>query len=51
VAKGQATLSGYHLAFLVGAALMVCAIALLATGIRKRDVENINAEEPLAVAA
>jgi EmrB/QacA subfamily drug resistance transporter len=51
VEKAQATLSGYHLAFLVGAVLMVAALALLAVGIRKRDVESINAEEPVAAAA
>jgi MFS family permease len=50
-AKAAATLSGYHLAFLVGALLMAAAIVILATLIRRRDVEAINTEEPLPVAA
>jgi EmrB/QacA subfamily drug resistance transporter len=51
VAKHAATLSGYHLAFLIGAALMVAAFAVLATLLRKRDVASINTEEPMAIAA
>jgi EmrB/QacA subfamily drug resistance transporter len=50
-AKDSATLSGYHLAFLVGAMLMVAAIVVLATLLRKEDVAAINAEEPIAIAA
>jgi EmrB/QacA subfamily drug resistance transporter len=50
-AKSAATLSGYHLAFLIGAALMLSAIGLLAAFIRKRDVEQINTEETLPIAA
>jgi MFS family permease len=47
-----ALVSGYHLAFFIGAVWMVAAIVVLATMIRKRDVEQIQgAEEPLAVAA
>jgi EmrB/QacA subfamily drug resistance transporter len=50
-AKHAATLSGYHLAFLIGAALMVAAFAVLAALLRKRDVASINTEEPMAIAA
>ncbi len=50
-AKDSATLSGYHLAFFVGAMLMVAAIVVLATLLRKQDVAAINAEEPIAIAA
>jgi MFS family permease len=47
-----ALLSGYHLAFLVGAALMAVAIVLLATLIRKRDVEQIQeVDEAIPAAA
>jgi MFS family permease len=47
-----ALVSGYHLAFLVGAVLMGVAIVVLAGLIRKRDVRQIQeAEEPLPVAA
>jgi hypothetical protein len=44
-------ISGYHLAFLVGAGLMAIAFVLLVTMIRKRDVEQIQTEEPVALAA
>ena len=48
----EALLSGYHLAFLTGAGLMAVAIVLLATLVRKQDVEQIQqAEEPVPVAA
>jgi EmrB/QacA subfamily drug resistance transporter len=48
-----ALLSGYHLAFVVGAALMASAIVLLATMIRRRDVQTIDAvdEVPMPIAA
>src|SRR5436190_14935667 len=47
-----ALLSGYHLAFLIGAGLMGLAIVLIATLVRKQDVEQIQqAEEPVPVAA
>jgi EmrB/QacA subfamily drug resistance transporter len=49
--QAEALLSGYHLAFLTGAFLMVVAIAMLATLIRKRDVEAIQEAEALPVAA
>ena len=49
--KAASTLSGYHLAFIIGAALMLGAIGLLAAFIRRRDTENINTEEPMAIAA
>jgi EmrB/QacA subfamily drug resistance transporter len=51
VAKASATLSGYHLAFLIGAATMVAAIVVLATLLRKQDVEAINMEQPVPIAA
>jgi EmrB/QacA subfamily drug resistance transporter len=47
-----ALLSGYHLAFLVGAAWMAVAIVLLATLLRRRDVAAIQtADEPVPIAA
>ena len=49
--RSTAVISGYHLAFLVGAGLMAIAFVLLATMIRKRDVEQIHTEEPMALAA
>jgi EmrB/QacA subfamily drug resistance transporter len=49
--RATAVISGYHLAFFVGGGLMAIAILLLATVIRKRDVEQIQAEEPIALAA
>jgi EmrB/QacA subfamily drug resistance transporter len=49
--RATAVISGYHLAFLVGAGLMAIAFVLLATMIRKRDVEQIQTEEPVALAA
>jgi EmrB/QacA subfamily drug resistance transporter len=49
--KSAATLSGYHLAFLIGAALMVSAVVVLATLLRKRDVAAINTDETLPIAA
>jgi EmrB/QacA subfamily drug resistance transporter len=52
LSQPAALLSGYHLAFLVGAALMVVAIVLLAALIRKSDVSQIQeSDEPLPVAA
>ncbi len=50
-AKNVATLSGYHLAFLIGALLLVAAIAVLATLLRKRDVAAINTEDAVPIAA
>jgi hypothetical protein len=49
--RATAVISGYHLAFLVGAGLMAIAFVLLVTMIRKRDVEQIQTEEPVALAA
>jgi len=49
--RATATISGYHLAFALGAGLMALAVVLLATLIRKRDVEQIQTEEPMALAA
>jgi len=49
--RASALISGYHLAFVVGAGLMAVAVVLLATLIRKSDVEQIHAEEPLPLAA
>jgi EmrB/QacA subfamily drug resistance transporter len=49
--RASATISGYHLAFAVGAGLMALAVVLLATLVRKRDVEQIQTEEPMAIAA
>jgi EmrB/QacA subfamily drug resistance transporter len=49
--KAAATLSGYHLAFLIGAILMLAALVVIATLIRKEDVAAINTEEPMAIAA
>ncbi len=49
--RASATISGYHLAFFVGGGLMAIAVVLLATLIRKRDVEQIQTEEPMALAA
>src|SRR5204862_1307323 len=48
-----ALVSGYHLAFLIGAVLMAVAIGLLVALVRRRDVEQIQQadEEPLPVAA
>jgi EmrB/QacA subfamily drug resistance transporter len=47
-----ALVSGYHLAFLIGAVLMAAAIGLIATLIRRRDVQQINeAEEIVPIAA
>ena len=46
-----ALLSGYHLAFLIGAGLMGLAIVLIATLIRKQDVEQIQEAESVPVAA
>jgi MFS family permease len=51
VAKNVATLSGYHLAFLIGAGAMLAAIVVLATLLRKQDVAAINTEEALPIAA
>ncbi len=49
--RAGALVTGYHLAFLIGAVLTAVAIGLLATLIRKRDVEGIQqAEEVLAAA-
>jgi EmrB/QacA subfamily drug resistance transporter len=47
----EALLSGYHLAFLIGAGLMGLAIVLIATLIRKQDVEQIQEAESVPVAA
>jgi EmrB/QacA subfamily drug resistance transporter len=49
--RASAVISGYHLAFFVGGGLMAIAVVLLATLIRGRDVEQINAEEPVPLAA
>ena len=49
--RSSALISGYHLAFLVGGGLMAIAVVLLATLIRRRDVEQIQAEEPVLLAA
>ena len=49
--RATATISGYHLAFAVGAGLMALAVVLIATLIRKRDVAQIQTEEPIALAA
>jgi hypothetical protein len=49
--RATAVISGYHLAFFVGAGLMAIAFVLLATLIRKRDVEQIQTEESMALAA
>jgi EmrB/QacA subfamily drug resistance transporter len=49
--RASATISGYHLAFAVGAGLIALAVVLLATLVRKRDVEQIQTEEPMAIAA
>jgi MFS family permease len=49
--RASALISGYHLAFFVGCGLMAIAVVLLATLIRKRDVEQIHAEEPMPLAA
>jgi EmrB/QacA subfamily drug resistance transporter len=49
--RASAVISGYHLAFFAGAGLMAIAVVLLATVIRKRDVEQIQAEEPMPLAA
>jgi MFS family permease len=48
-----ALVSGYHLAFLVGGSLMAVAIVVLATLIRRRDVQGIQeaAAEGLPIAA
>jgi MFS family permease len=47
-----ALVSGYHLAFLIGAVAMGVAIVLLGTLIRRSDVRQIQeADEPLPVAA
>jgi EmrB/QacA subfamily drug resistance transporter len=52
LSHAAALLSGYHLAFLVGAALMAAAIVLLAALIRKSDVQQIQeADQALAAAA
>jgi EmrB/QacA subfamily drug resistance transporter len=47
----SALVSGYHLAFLIGAVLMAVAIGLLAALIRKRDVAQIHELEELPVPA
>jgi EmrB/QacA subfamily drug resistance transporter len=49
--KASATLSGYHLAFLIGALGVVVAFVLIATLLRKEDVAAINEEETVAIAA
>jgi EmrB/QacA subfamily drug resistance transporter len=49
--RATAVISGYHLAFFVGAGLMAIAFVLVATLIRKRDVEQIQTEESMAIAA
>ena len=49
--RASALISGYHLAFIVGAGLMAIAVVLLATLIRRSDVEQIQAEEPVLLAA
>ncbi|MEV4422232.1 hypothetical protein AB0L40_19985 [Patulibacter sp. NPDC049589] len=43
--------SGYHLAFLVGAALMVLAALVTAVVVRGRDVAEIDPDQLVAVAA
>jgi hypothetical protein len=40
----QATVSGYQLAFLVAAGLMLTASIVLVAFLRARDVENVTAE-------
>ena len=44
----DALMSGYHLAFVIGAALMGVAIVLVLTLLRSKDVESIDIEEGLA---
>lgn len=47
----EALISGYHLAFLVGAALMVVAAVLTAVLVRREHVADIDPEQAVAVAA
>jgi len=49
--RASALISGYHLAFVVGGGLMAIAVVLLATLIRRHDVAQIQAEEPVPLAA
>ena len=49
--RASALIGGYHLAFIVGAGLIGIAVMLLATLIRRSDVEQIQAEEPVLLAA
>jgi hypothetical protein len=53
VSHAAALVSGFQLAFLVGAGLMATAIVVLALMLRKQDVTAVLAQdsEPLAVAA
>jgi MFS family permease len=47
----EAQVDGYHLAFLVGAVLMVAAAAVTAVIVRGRDVAEIDPDQVVAVAA
>ena len=51
VTHATALVDGFQLAFLVGAGLMLSAIAVIAALIRRRHVASIGAEDVVAVAA
>jgi EmrB/QacA subfamily drug resistance transporter len=54
VARPEALIGGYHVAFAVGAAFLAAGLVVLLLGIRKRHVESIDVEEddvPLELAA
>jgi predicted MFS family arabinose efflux permease len=50
-AHPQALVSGFHVAFAVGAGLMAAGLVVILGVIRRRDVANISAEEAAPVAA
>ncbi len=51
VTHATALVDGFQLAFLVGAGLMLSAIAVIVALIRRRHVSSIGAEDAVAVAA
>ncbi|HEX7084028.1 MAG TPA: MFS transporter [Gaiellaceae bacterium] len=48
-ARPDALVSGFHVAFAVGAGLMAAGLVVMLALVRSRDVANVNAEEPAVV--
>jgi MFS family permease len=49
IATPEALTRGYHVAFAVGAAFLAAGLVVLLVGVRKRDVESIDVDEPVLI--